>query len=160
MARQLPLGTCAVALATLSAAHAQQFHQYSLDQQLRSPAPTTTIMFQLTEPMGWTISSMTINVDGTDYSATVAANHLSGSIQWDSSQAPNPSEHHAYATAVVTNPFACVRATKPTFTVDTFEHGTATTGFTMSLTAYLDGQVVLYQTSGVETCTFPFTRTA
>ena len=67
------------------------------DQQVFAPANTITFSATASNLGSLTLKSMTINVDGTAYNATIAGN--TGSISWDATQALNPSEHQITAAA-------------------------------------------------------------
>ena len=80
------------------------YYQYNgaVDQKVFAPAPTIHIVAYFWHAFG-TITSATITVDGSPYTATVngTTGNISASIDWDASQAANPSEHTATVTMMV-----------------------------------------------------------
>lgn len=75
---------------------------YMVDQTVVAPGPTAMLTVMAYAP-GWTLDTATIIVDGTAYTATLFDTHDGGEgyIDWDASQATNPSEHFATATATL-----------------------------------------------------------
>ena len=80
------------------------YYQYNgaVDQKVFAPAPTIHIVAYFWHAFG-TITSATITVDGSPYTATVngTTGNISASIDWDASQAANPSEHTVTVTMMV-----------------------------------------------------------
>lgn len=73
---------------------------YMVDQTVVPPGLTAMLTVMAWAP-GWTLDTATITVDGTDYSAILTSTNDGGAgyIEWDASQATNPSEHYSTATA-------------------------------------------------------------
>jgi hypothetical protein len=53
---------------------------------------------------GWTIDWMKITVDGVEADATLNQYNYTGTLNWDASQAANPSEHYSSARAQISRP--------------------------------------------------------
>lgn len=85
-------------------AQSEQLTAFNLDQHVLAPTPTIHIsasIVPLTNSSGiYAVQTATITVDGTAYPATVTDN-LHFYIDWDASQATNPSEHSVSAIAQV-----------------------------------------------------------
>ena len=96
--RRLLLALCAAALTFAAGAQAQPVlmtHEGDgpLDQSVFPPSTNTTFYYDLQNPPGGTVSNVVFNVDGTNYDAG-----SNGSLGWDSTAVPNPSEHLVYVT--------------------------------------------------------------
>ncbi len=112
------------------------------DQQVQQPSSSVTLTATLTQPQfqgDWHIQSANINIDGTDYPATVGSTTGTGngiattiSYVWDASSAGNPSEHQISASAKVQFEYEgppsglvdTISSTSPTYTA-----GGSTTAF-------------------------------
>lgn len=76
------------------------------DQTVFAPANSRTIWGLIQNiSWPWQIDSMTIYVDGTAYGATIDQWNHCGSVAWDASSAPNPSEHSIHAIATISSSY-------------------------------------------------------
>jgi hypothetical protein len=84
---------------------AQGLQNLYVDQHVFCPAPTIGVCFRVMGGNGWTIDWMKITVDGVEADATLNQYNYTGTLNWDASQAANPSEHHSSARAQISRPY-------------------------------------------------------